>query len=276
MEPSTRALAPALAPSAIVERIRAGGPALVALSGGVDSSLVASLAFEALGNGALAVTLVGPAVSSSEVHRAEAVARVIGIPHVLRPVDPLASAEYRANPSDRCFFCRTAETEVLRSEAEARGLRQYLDGVHVDDLGDDRPGLVAMDRAGFRHPLVEAGFRKADVRREARKRALPNWDEPSDACLASRVRHGVPITPELLRRVERGEAIVRAAGFRRVRVRVDGELARIEVDPAELPRLLAEPMATEVTGSVRSLGFRAVEIDPRGYHGGGVGSSSPP
>ena len=265
-----------LDPERIVERIRAGGPALVALSGGVDSSLVASLAFEALGPEALAVTLVGPAVAADEVQRAQRVARAIGIPHLLRAVDPLTSSDYRSNPSDRCFFCRTAETEVLRTEAEHHGLKQCLDGVHLDDLGDDRPGLIAMDRAGFRHPLVEAGFTKADVRREAHRRHLPNWDQPSDACLASRVRHGVPITAELLHRIERGEAVVRAAGFRRVRLRVDGDRARVEVDPEEVSRLLAEPGASQLTAAIGALGFRNVELDPRGYRGPAVVTSPSP
>lgn len=260
----------------IVERIRCSGPALVALSGGVDSSLVASLAFEALGAGAYAVTLVGPAVSADEVRRAERVARSIGIQHLQRHVDPLTSAEYRANPSNRCFFCRTAETEVLRTEGARLGMVQYLDGVHLDDLGDDRPGLLAMDRAGFRHPLLEARFTKADVRREAERRQLPNWDQPSEACLASRVRHGHPLSADLLARIERGEAAIRAAGFRRVRLRVDGQRARVEVDPEEVPRLLAEPRASELTSTLRALGFDPVELDPRGYHGSTLRARAPP
>ena len=254
-------------PDRLVKRIRAGGPALVALSGGVDSSLVASLAFEALGPGALAVTLVGPAVSADEVGRAERVARSIGIRHRLRSVDPLAVAGYRSNPSDRCFFCRTVEAEALLAEGARQGVAQYLDGVHADDLNDDRPGLRAMNRAGFRHPLLDAGFTKEDVRREARRRGLPNWDQPSEACLASRVRHGMPITAELLGRIERGEALVRAAGFRRVRVRIEEGRARVEVEADEVHRLLQEPLATRLRSSIAELGFAEVELDARGYRG---------
>lgn len=275
MQSSLRPPSSAEAAEPLLARLRAGGPALVALSGGVDSSLVASLAYEALGDRAWAVTLVGPAVSAFEVHRAERVARSIGIAHTLLRVDPLASAEYRANPFDRCFFCRSTEAEVLLTEGKARGVSQYLDGIHLDDLGEERPGLIAMDRAGFRHPLAEAGYAKADVRREAHRRQLPNWDEPSDACLASRVKHGMPINEELLRRIEQGEELVRAAGFRRVRVRVDGTRARVEVDPGEVARLQAPATASSITESLRALGFAAVEIDPRGYRGASTLGKAP-
>jgi len=237
------------------------------MSGGVDSSLVAALAFEALGNEALAVTLTGPAVSRAEVERARSVADAIGIEHALVTADPLERDEYRANGADRCYHCRTVEATVLRSYGAVRGVRQYLDGVQRDDLTDDRPGLRAMEEAGFLHPLLWAAWGKAQVRAEARQRNLPNWDQPSDACLASRVAHGDPVTAELLARIETAESVVLALGFRRVRVRVRGGTARIEVDPSEVHRLLEEPTATEVTRSVARVGFRTVTIDPVGYRG---------
>ena len=240
----------------------------MALSGGVDSSLVAALAHAALGRRARAVTLTGPAVSRAEVERAETVARAIGIEHALVPADPLARAEYRANPSNRCYFCRSVETAALRQFGARASVTQYLDGVHLDDLGDDRPGIQAMDEAGFLHPLVWAGWRKADVRAAARDRGLPNWDQPSDACLASRVVHGQAISEPLLRRIEAAEDLLRADGFRRVRVRVRGTAARIEVDPEEVARL-QEPERTErTTRRLLGLGFSAVAIEPGGYGGG--------
>lgn len=238
---------------------------MVALSGGVDSSVVALLAHQALGPRATAVTLVGPAVSAAEVDRARSVARAIGIAHHLVQVDPLAVEEYRANPSNRCYFCRTTEASALRRRGERLGIVQYLDGVHLDDLGDDRPGLRAMDEARFLHPLVDAAWRKADVRSFARDHALPNWDTPSDACLASRIAHGQPITLPLLDRVERSEAWVRAQGFRRVRVRVRGESARVVVDPSEVGRLMEASTARRVVERLRSFGFAEVEIDSAGY-----------
>lgn len=239
----------------------------MALSGGVDSSLVAALAFSALGPDALAVTLTGPAVPHAEVARAERVASSIGMEHVLLPVNPLSKVEYRQNRPDRCYFCRSVETSALREYGANHSVVQYLDGVHRDDLTDDRPGLRAMEEAGFTHPLVWAGWGKSEVRAEARRRGLPNWDQPSDACLASRIAHGEPVSKELLERVETAETILLSLGFRRVRVRVRGGAARVEVDPSEVGRLLAEPLAGEVTRDLQQLGFATVTIDPRGYPG---------
>ncbi|MGP8146188.1 MAG: ATP-dependent sacrificial sulfur transferase LarE [Thermoplasmata archaeon] len=267
MSSSLPPLPPPRSADEVVARIRSGGRAVVALSGGVDSSLVAALAFSALGPEALAVTLTGPAVSGNEVSRAERVALSIGVEHVLLTVDPLSRAEYRENRPDRCYFCRSVETSVLREFGVARSAVQYLDGVHRDDLTDERPGLRAMDEAGFYHPLLWAGWGKAEVRAEARRRGLPNWDQPSEACLASRITHGDPVTRELLARIESAEAFLLGLGFRRVRVRVHGGSARIEVDPSEVSRLRTEPLASEVTHEVARLGFTNVTIDPQGYAG---------
>ncbi len=257
---------PAVTPAdELVRRLATGGRALVALSGGVDSSVVALLAQRALGGEAIAVTLSGPAVAAEELEVAELIAARIGIAHEILTANPLADPRYVANPTDRCFFCRSMEAELLRTWGEAHGIRQYLDGVHVDDLGDDRPGLRAMDVAGFRHPLVEARWGKTDVRAFARSEDLPNWDRPSNACLASRIPHGERVTEELLRRVAASERWLSARGFRRVRVRVEGTSARVEVDPAEISRLCAEPMAGEVRSQLERYGFARVELDRAGY-----------
>ncbi len=252
----------------IVGRLRAGGPALVALSGGVDSSLVAAIAHEALGDAVVAATVASVAVPPREVARAAELARALGLRSVVLSADPLARDDYRVNRADRCYVCRTVETSVLLDFGSSVGITQYLDGIHLDDLADDRPGIRAMNEAGFHHPLLEAGWRKPDVREEARTRGLANWDLPSDACLASRVPHGTPITSELLQRVAAAETVLVDRGFRRVRVRVRGERgARLEVDPAEVGRLLQEPLATEVRRAVRSLGFSSVTVAPEGYRG---------
>ncbi|MCI4322754.1 MAG: ATP-dependent sacrificial sulfur transferase LarE [Thermoplasmata archaeon] len=250
---------------AIVARLAGRGAAAVALSGGVDSAVVAWLAHAALGERAVAITLTGPAVSLSEEEAATGAARTIGIRHLTVPVDPLTSRSYRANASDRCYFCRQMESGTILEWGTSHGIEQYLDGIHHDDLGEERPGLQAMNEAGFQHPLAEAGWGKAEVRRWAAQVGLPNWDRPSNACLASRIQHGTPIAPESLLQVSRAEALLEARGFRRVRVRIDPEGARVEVDPGEVARLLAEPTASAVRHELLDLGFARVRLDPRGY-----------
>jgi pyridinium-3,5-biscarboxylic acid mononucleotide sulfurtransferase len=260
-----RVLGTPLAADELAQRIGAGGSAVVALSGGVDSAVVAHLAFSALGDRAHALTLKGPAVSADEVARASRVADRIGIDHHLLSSDPLALPAYRANPSNRCYFCRQTETAALLSWGRARGIAQWLDGVHLDDLTDDRPGLAAMDEAGFLHPLAAGGWAKSDVRSYARKADLPNWDAPSDACLASRVAHGNEISSPLLARIEAAEAAVRGLGYRRVRVRTDGISARLEVGADEVARLSDGAHAGAALAAVRAAGFDPVTIDPAGY-----------
>jgi uncharacterized protein len=249
----------------LLDELRAGGPSVVALSGGVDSAAVALLAYRALGPRAFAVTLSGPAVATDEVERATTVADGIGIAHAVVPVDPIADSGYRSNPSNRCYFCRSVETRAVRAWGAPRGIARYLDGVQMDDLGDDRPGIVAMDEAGFHHPLVWARWHKTDVRSFARRAGLSNWDAPSDACLASRIRHGQEVTVPLLGRIETAERGIRDRGFRRVRVRVEGDRARVEVDASDVARLTSEPLATEVRTTLARLGFTDVALDPAGY-----------
>jgi uncharacterized protein len=245
--------------------IAEGGRAVVALSGGVDSATVGLLAHEGLGEEAFAVTLTGPATAQAEIERAQRSAQEIGISHVLIPVDPLAEESYRANPSNRCYFCRRVETKVLRDWGALRAIRQYLDGVHLDDLAEARPGLRAMDEARFVHPLAWGGWRKAHVRGFAQERGLSIWNQPSDACLASRIRQGQPISWDVLRNVERAERWIVSLGFRRVRVRVDRSEARVEVDGTEVHRLLSEPQASEVRRGLEERGFQRIVLDPHGY-----------
>jgi pyridinium-3,5-biscarboxylic acid mononucleotide sulfurtransferase len=267
--PALLELAIPISPEQIRRQIRARGPALIALSGGVDSAVVAALAFEALGFDAHAATIVGPSVSQDEIRSAKRSALEIGVDHHLLPADPLSNEAYRANGSDRCYHCRSVEGGALARWASEQGLDQRLDGVHRDDLSDNRPGLRAMNEAGFLHPLAEAGWRKTDVRQFAVERGLSSADRPSNACLASRIATGEKLTVELLRQIERAEAMVRDQGFGRVRVRTSSGVARVEVDPAELARLFEPNVAGEIQRQLASLGFTSVELDPRGYRGGG-------
>ncbi len=248
---------------AIVRAAAAKGRVLVAFSGGVDSGLVARLAYDALGDRALAVTTDAETLSRRELDAARAEAEEIGIPLRVVPVSELASEEYRRNPANRCYFCRQELASVLTDLARREGFPAIADGINASDLGDDRPGIRAMDEAGVWHPLLEAGMTKADVRAMSRALGLSFWDKPSNACLASRVPHGTFITVGLLRQVEAAEDYLRGRGFRQVRVRHHGDVARIEVPPEDIARL--ESMRLQVSEALRSLGYSETEIDPRGY-----------
>lgn len=249
--------------------VRAHASAVVAFSGGVDSAVVAAAAQRALGERALAVTIIGPAVPLEEVQRASLVARAIGVRHRLVRHDPTQDDRYAANPADRCYFCRGMEGRLLAAIAEEEGYAAILDGIHLDDLGDDRPGLRAMNELGVRHPLLECKVGKQEVRAFARALGLPNAETPSNSCLASRIQHGERVTPELLARVEAAEIIVRRRGFRQVRVRTSQGAARVEVGKDELPRLRDPELRHDLERALLGLHFVSVEFDPEGYRPGG-------
>ena len=239
------------------------GRVLVAYSGGVDSGLVAKIAYDALGDGSLAILADSESMSRREVEAATAQAAEIGIPLQVIATSELASSEYRKNPANRCYFCREGLADELVPIARREGFAAIADGINVSDLGDFRPGIRAMDEAGFWHPLVEAGLTKSDVRALARGLGLSFWDKPSNACLSSRIPHGTAITVELLRQVEVAEDLLRDRGFRQVRVRHEGATARIEVPAQDLPRLRA--IEGEIARALRSVGYRDTVIDPKGY-----------
>src|SRR5436309_773421 len=249
------------------ERMRdaaaARGRVIVAYSGGVDSGLVARTVHDAIGGRALAILADTESFSRRELVEAREEAEEIGIPLRVVGMSELASEDYRRNPANRCYFCREGLADELVPIARREGFAAIADGVNVSDLGDVRPGIQAMDEAGFWHPLVEARLSKADVRALARGLGLSFWDKPSNACLSSRVPHGTPITVELLRRVETAEEVLRGRGFRQVRVRHEQETARIEVPPEDIPRL--RTVELEVAAALRAIGYRSVVIDPAGY-----------
>ena len=249
------------------ERMRdaaaARGRVIVAYSGGVDSGLVARTVHDAIGGRALAILADTESFSRRELVEAREEAEEIGIPLRVVGMSELTSEDYRRNPANRCYFCREGLADELVPIARREGFAAIADGVNVSDLGDVRPGIQAMDEAGFWHPLVEARLSKADVRALARGLGLSFWDKPSNACLSSRVPHGTPITVELLRRVETAEEVLRGRGFRQVRVRHEQETARIEVPPEDIPRL--RTVELEVAAALRAIGYRSVVIDPAGY-----------
>ncbi|MFO0775649.1 MAG: ATP-dependent sacrificial sulfur transferase LarE [Nitrospiraceae bacterium] len=241
---------------------------LVTFSGGIDSTLVLRVAHDRLGPHAVAVTAVSPTFPESERLACEQLAKEIGCRHLWHQTDQLAIPAFAENDAMRCYHCKTdlySGMETLRKEL---GLQYVVNGVHLDDFGDDRPGIRAAHEWQVRSPLVEAGFTKADIRAVAHLLGISIADKPAAACLSSRVIRGQAITDALLRRIERAEAYLVAVGFRQVRVRAIGERARIEVGADEVPALLAFQRERDLNARLQLMGFDAVEIDQEGYRPG--------
>jgi pyridinium-3,5-biscarboxylic acid mononucleotide sulfurtransferase len=252
-------------------RIAGLGRAIVAFSGGVDSSLVAALAARALGDRALAVTAVSPAVAEGELEGARSVARAVGIRHRTVDTDELARAGYRRNGPDRCFHCKAELYSVLTSLANEAGGATVLSGANADDAGDWRPGLRAAADHGVVHPLLEAQVDKAQVRTLAERLHVPSAQKPATPCLASRIPFGTPVTPSALARVDRAERAVRALGYRELRVRHYGDMARVELAAADLERAGDSARSAALKAAVRAAGgYGEVTIDPRPFRSGSL------
>ncbi|MBW3576176.1 MAG: ATP-dependent sacrificial sulfur transferase LarE [Actinobacteria bacterium] len=253
---------------AIVEEL---GSVVVALSGGVDSSLLAHACHAVLDDRALAVVAWSPSLPRRELDIAGRVAEHIGIACEVIDTAEVDDPRYAANPRNRCYFCKDELFSHLDRVAAERGLAWVAYGENLDDDGDHRPGRAAAVRHGVRAPLREAELTKADVRDLARALDLPVWDKPAFACLASRFPHGTEITPAALRQVEEAEDALWRLGVRQLRVRYHGDLARIEVDPADLERVVAQ--ADAVVVALRRAGFVHVTLDLAGYRRGGSGAT---
>jgi uncharacterized protein len=250
--------------------IRDYGSALTAFSAGVDSTLVAMVAQQELGEQALAVTAVSASLAPSELDDALRLADQLGLRHQLVQTREVEDERYASNPVDRCYFCKSHLYTELDALADRLGARYILNGLNVDDLGDWRPGArAAAERGGrVRSPLHEAGLGKAEIRAAAKLLGLPNWDKPALACLSSRVPYGDRVTLEKLDRIGRAEQALHGLGFRQLRVRHFADRARVEIAPDELPRVEAEGLAPRIAAELVALGFPRVEIDPRGYRSG--------
>jgi uncharacterized protein len=246
------------------------GSAVVAFSGGVDSSLVACLAARALGDRTLAVTALSPALATGELDGARSVARAVGIAHEVVTTDELARAGYVANGRDRCYHCKSELYERLGALAARRGFAALLSGANADDVGDWRPGLAAAAEHGVHHPLLEAGVGKDEVRRLAHALRIPSADKPASPCLASRLPYGTRVDPETLARIDRAELALKRLGYTVLRVRHFGPLARVQIGADELARALTPAGRTRVVEAVRAAGYRQVEVDQEPFRSGSL------
>ena len=252
------------------------GSCVVAFSGGVDSALVLHVASQELGERAVGITARSESLAEREHRAALAFAASVEARHEVIETRELHDPAYAANPVDRCYFCKRELYSKLAEIASERGLAAIVDGYNRDDEGDWRPGRRAAREFEVRSPLYEAGLRKADVRALAQRLGLDVWDKPALACLSSRFPYGTPITLELLRRVDRAEQAVHDAGFRACRVRHHGEVARIEVPPADLASFADPECRQRVVDGVRAAGYRFVTLDLAGYVSGGFNPGNVP
>ena len=242
--------------------------AVVAFSGGIDSSLVAYVAGEVLGNNALAVTSGSASLKRSDLQLAETLGKDWNLSHEIIVTDELSKPDYRRNPVDRCFHCKTSLYTSLDVICKERGIDVIFNGTNLDDLGDHRPGLMAADNYQVCSPLVEAGFHKSDVRQLANELGLKNADKPQSACLSSRFPYGTSIDEQLLSQVEQAETVLESLGFTQFRVRHHGDLARIEVTENKLEKAMDHRL--HINEALGDLGYRYITLDMIGFRSGSL------
>ncbi len=243
---------------------------LVAFSGGVDSSYLALVANQELGTAARCFIGLSPSVSVFQREAAREVAVRHGLNFSEIETDEILDPRYAANPSNRCYFCKTELYTKLHSVAAENGITFVLDGTNHDDLADHRPGKAAALENGVRSPLAEMGMNKHEIRHLSRQHGIEGWDKPASPCLSSRIAYGVPVTIERLSKVERGEQFLRQLGFTEFRVRVHDDLARIEIAPNELGRALETQIVDDLAGKFKKIGFKYVTLDLNGFRSGAM------
>jgi uncharacterized protein len=253
---------------AMLAELKGLGSALIAFSGGVDSALVVKFAVDALGDKALALTAVGPAVPEEEAEAARDFTRGLGVKHLFIESHELADERYAKNPTDRCYFCKTELYSICQREAQKLGLGVLLDGFNADDFKDHRPGHRAAAEHQVRSPLATAGLSKDEVRAWSKRLGLSTWNKPQLACLASRLPYGTKVTAGRLNQVGRAESALRALGLKVFRVRYHGDVARLEVDAPEMPRLAEPAFRKAVDTAVKAAGFTFVAVDLEPFRSG--------
>lgn len=248
---------------------------VVAYSGGVDSSFLLAVAYETLHDHVLGVTAQSPTYTRQELDEALKTVRHIGAPHMVIETEEFADERYAANPPNRCYYCKEELFNRLKLIAGEQGYRHVVDGNNLDDLADYRPGMQAACDLGVRSPLKEARLTKEDIRRLSKQMGLDTWDKLPQPCLASRFPYGTPITEGKLSMVEKSEALLAGMGFTQLRVRHHGDLARIEVPAAELPRLIEEKTRDSIIRAMKEIGFVYVTLDLQGYRTGSMNEVLP-
>ncbi len=242
--------------------------ALIAYSGGVDSTLVAKIAFDVLGDRALAVTAESPSLLPEDLEDARIQAATIGISHEVVQTHEMQNPDYTANPVNRCYFCKSELHDTLKPLALQRGYPYVVDGVNADDLSDYRPGIQAAKERGARSPLAEVGVTKLEVRELSKQLGLAWWDKPAQPCLSSRFPYGEEITVAKLQRVGQAERYLRHLGWQNLRVRSDGETARIELQPDQIKEFVVQTDLPQLVEQLQSYGFLYVTLDLEGYRSG--------
>ena len=254
----------------LISRLAAIPSLLVALSGGADSAYLSWAAQRALGRRALSVTALSPSFSSHDKKMVEEFVAKLGVRHECIETHEMDNPAYRANGTDRCYFCKDELFSVLDKLAHSQGFAAVAYGVNADDTLDFRPGHRAATEHQVLAPLLDVGLTKAEIRALSHRADLPTWDRPASACLASRLPYGTQVTPERLALIERGEAALRDLGFRQFRVRLHETLARVEISPDELPRALTLEMTAAIAERLKSAGFSYVALDLQGYRQGSL------
>jgi uncharacterized protein len=251
-------------------RLATSDGVLVAFSAGVDSTFLLKVAHLVLGDRAVALTATSPTVPPGELDAAKAFAASLGCRHIVVDSHEMENPSFAQNPANRCFFCKDELYRICHDQARRLGIGVIVDGTNLDDLKDHRPGLKAADALGVRHPLVEAGMTKDDIRCYSRELGLSTWDKPSSPCLSSRFPYGTQITLERLKKVGGCEVFLKELGFREFRVRYHNDLARIEVTPGDLERLIQKETREAVVRRFKQLGFNYVSLDLQGYRTGSL------